>query len=295
MNCRKICLYLADYLNSDLDQATSAQVREHLKKCAVCQEQVKFLGDYQKSISSMVKQEAPSDFVVKFHQNLRDSKNLQKPSSKPWFIYLLERPALAGLVTIALIWIVFNPFKFINKLERLDEKPLVSDSAPKLNKEQKKEVCERALPDETLKDNFQSKEARAPVGAEIEGANKAEFNLSVSIAKRIPAPVMDLSENSFAEKSTSVMRTKISESELDKPDLLSIAKNTVESVNGEIIFQEEKSDQNQLTVIVSLPASKYRDFLKRLEEIGTVEGGVEDFSQKSFDSIIRIKLRFIGE
>ncbi len=111
MKCDDIKLLLADYLEGSLSPSDTALVKEHLKKCADCREELQFLKKYLKKIETFPSLKAPDDFLEQLHARIDDSGrgSVVKKLFYPLKIKIpLEAAALLALAVTGMI--IFKPF-----------------------------------------------------------------------------------------------------------------------------------------------------------------------------------------
>ncbi len=112
MKCDDIKLLLAEYLDGELPSGDAVRVKEHLRTCADCREELQFLKKYMKNIESFPTLKAPDDFLERIHQKIDVPKRgaLVKKLFFPLRIKIpMEVAALLALAVTGLL--LFNPFK----------------------------------------------------------------------------------------------------------------------------------------------------------------------------------------
>ena len=71
MKCDDIQLLLDEYLEGSLAAGDAARVKEHLKTCADCRDELQFLKKYLKKTETFPTLKAPDDFLEKIHREDR--------------------------------------------------------------------------------------------------------------------------------------------------------------------------------------------------------------------------------
>ncbi|MBP7735523.1 MAG: zf-HC2 domain-containing protein [Spirochaetes bacterium] len=112
MKCDNIKLLLADYLEGNLSASDTALVKEHLKNCADCREELQFLKKYMKKIEAFPSVKAPDDFLEQLHARIGETGrgSLVKKLFYPLKIKVpLEAAALLAIAVTGMI--IFKPFR----------------------------------------------------------------------------------------------------------------------------------------------------------------------------------------
>jgi hypothetical protein len=102
---------LAEYLEGSLPAGEMARVKEHLRTCADCRDELQFLKKYMKKIETFPSLKAPDDFLDSIRRRIDEPErgSLVKKLFFPMKIKIpLEAAALIALAVTGLL--VFRPF-----------------------------------------------------------------------------------------------------------------------------------------------------------------------------------------
>ena len=112
MKCDDIKLLLAEYLEGSLPAGDAAAVKEHLRTCADCREELQFLKKYMKKTESFPTLKAPDDFLEKIHRKI-DAPDARHPYHKAVFPLKIKVPLeVAALLALAVTGLLlFKPFR----------------------------------------------------------------------------------------------------------------------------------------------------------------------------------------
>jgi hypothetical protein len=126
MKCEEVNILLADYLDKKLPSGDMAAVKEHLRQCAECREELQFLKKYMKEIESFPSLKPPDNFLDSIHERLNRQKRggvLRKLFVPIRIKVPLEAAALIALALTGVI--IFKPFN-IQEVEIKPEGPIIS-------------------------------------------------------------------------------------------------------------------------------------------------------------------------
>ena len=136
MKCDDIKSMLDDYLDGSLSDRDRALVKDHVRTCPECREELRFMKKFKKEISTMSPAQAPADFLDRLHERMEQEgrSGLVKTLFFPLKLKIpLEAAGL--LLTAAVAVLVFNPFRTERSEYAALEKPdagarIERDSAP---------------------------------------------------------------------------------------------------------------------------------------------------------------------
>jgi cytoskeletal protein RodZ len=185
MRCEEVNILLADYLGKKLPSGEMAAVKEHLRQCADCREELRFLKKYMKEIVAFPTVKPPDHFLDSIHERLNRPK--RDGIMRKLFVPIRVKVPLeaAALIALALTGvIVFKPFR-IQELE-------VKSEGPVIGAEEKSEKA-------SSPENRAARRERSPMTAEGDdttGEKKKEADLleGTSVASSDSEGPADLAE-----------------------------------------------------------------------------------------------------
>jgi hypothetical protein len=112
MKCDDAKLLLDEYLEGSLPAEDAAKVKEHLKNCADCREELQFLKKYLKKAESFPALKAPDDFLEKIHRKI-DAPVRGALVTRLFFPLKIKVPLeVAALLALAVTGLlIFKPFR----------------------------------------------------------------------------------------------------------------------------------------------------------------------------------------
>ena len=127
MKCEQAKILLADYFDKRLPNGDMAAVKEHLRQCADCREELQFLKKYMKEIESFPSLKPPDNFLDSIHERLNRPRRggvIRKLFVPVRVKVPLEAAALIALALTGVI--IFKPFRQA-ELEVKPEGPIISE------------------------------------------------------------------------------------------------------------------------------------------------------------------------
>ena len=73
-DCDEALTNLYQYLDKELDSASSATIREHLDECSGCHERFDFEARLKTVVHDRLAEEVPPEFIERLHQALEAEK-----------------------------------------------------------------------------------------------------------------------------------------------------------------------------------------------------------------------------
>jgi hypothetical protein len=300
MKCKEIHEVLEQYLDNELSPEARKEVREHLKGCPACREELASVKRYRKAMASLKTVPAPDDFLESVHRRLDRSplRRLLDFLFSPVHIKVpLEAAGVLATVIIVLLLFPGAPKRdtFLAMREEETSRMPAEEIAPKAPDAEKRslltEDSKRHMPSRSKgKEKVAAEEPEQYIIAlqitpasmktpPMAGMDKTSRLLGSAMKKAevrddkdITADVEEKDALKEDESSSrkAVVRAR-SESPRELTDTVQEIKRIAGSLEGRVIREKYNKQNVPDGIILEIPTRNYVDFMNQLNRIGKPE------------------------
>jgi|GEM_PF-1745265 len=300
MKCKEIHEVLEHYLDNELSPEERREVREHLKGCPACREELASVKRYRKAMASLKTMPAPDNFLESVHRRLDRSplRRLLDFLFMPVHIKVpLEAAGVLATVIVVLLLFPVTPKRdsFLAMREKEASRMPAEEIAPKAPDTAKipllREDSERHMPSRSKGDKKAAAEEPeqyiialqiTPASMKtppMAGMDKTSRLLGSAMKKAEVHDDRDISvdveeKDALKEDETSSRKAVVrprSESPREVNDTVQEIRRLAGSLEGRVI-REKYNKQNVLDrIILEIPTRNYTDFMNQLNRIGKPE------------------------
>jgi len=300
MKCKEIHEFIEAYLDNELPPETRKEVREHLKKCPACREELAAVKRYRKAMTSLKTVPAPDDFLEKVHERLDRSplRRLLNILFTPVHIKVpLEAAGVLATVIIVLLLFPVAPKRDSFPVATREEAPATGpperltteapDTAkrPLITDDSKRRVASRGKEKDTIPGEAPEQyiialqimpaSMKTPPTA---GMDKTSRLLGSAVKKEEKLVDRDIGEveekDALREDETSSRKAVVrarSESHRELTETVQEIKRIADSLEGRVIREKYNKQNVPDGIILEIPTRNYVDFMNQLNRIGTPE------------------------